>query len=177
MSRATSFGFGNRQPIDVSYVAPGFAHASVGLGLHPRRAGHRLDAAGDDEVGVAGADRLRGHGDRRHARRAEPVHGDAGHLVGQPGEQHRHARDVAVVLARLVGAAEDDLVDRAELTGLVEPGAPHEFADDERGEVVGSHARERAAVAPDRGAHSADEIGLCHGFTPDCTVCGTLLPA
>ena len=29
----------------------------------------------------------------------------------QPGEQQRHARDVAVVLAGLVGAAEDDVVD------------------------------------------------------------------
>ncbi len=137
--------------------------ALLGLRLHPWRAGHRLDAARDDEVGVAGADRLRGHRDRRHARGAEPVHGDAGDLVGQAGEQHRHACDVAVVLAGLVRGAEDDLVDRAELAGGVEPDAPHELADDERREVVGSHAREGAAVASDRGAHSADEVGLSHG--------------
>ena len=35
-----------------------------------------------------------------------------GHLLGQAGQQQRHARDVAVVLAGLVGAAEDDVVDR-----------------------------------------------------------------
>src|SRR2546430_915630 len=42
---------------------------------------------------------------------AEPVHRRAGDRVGEPGEQHRHARHVAVVLARLVGAAEDHLVE------------------------------------------------------------------
>ena len=37
---------------------------------------------------------------------------EPGHLLGQAGQQQRHARDVAVVLAGLVGAAEDHVVDR-----------------------------------------------------------------
>ena len=42
----------------------------------------------------------------------------AGHRDRQPGEQHRHPADVAVVLAGLVGAAPDDVADR----GRVEVG-------------------------------------------------------
>ena len=34
-----------------------------------------------------------------------------GTVVGRPGEQHRHPRDVAVVLAGPVGVAEEDVVD------------------------------------------------------------------
>ena len=51
--------------------------------------------------------------DRVEAGRAQPVDGDAGHAIRQARQQQRHARDVAVVLAGLVGAAEDDLVERA----------------------------------------------------------------
>ena len=90
----------------------GLAPRLVGLGLHPGRAGHRLDAAGDDQVGVAGADRLRGDRDRGHAGGAEAVDGESGDRVGQPGEQHGHPGDVAVVFAGLVRGAEDDLVER-----------------------------------------------------------------
>jgi hypothetical protein len=42
---------------------------------------------------------------------AEAVDGDARDLVGQPREQRAMRRDVAVVLAGLVGGAEDHLVD------------------------------------------------------------------
>ena len=72
-----------------------------------------LHAARDREIDLAGADRTRGIADRVEARRAQPVHGDAGHMIRQAREQRRHARDIAVVLASLVGAAEHDLVERA----------------------------------------------------------------
>ena len=75
-------------------------------------------------------------------------------------EQKRHAREVAVVLAGLVGAAKKDLVDflaEARMTA-------HEFADRQRREVVGANAGQRAAVAADRRAHVvADEGFRCHG--------------
>ena len=88
------------------------APAARGLRHDDRRARHRLDAARDDDVGLAGADLLRRRRDRLQARRAQPVHGVAGDLVAQAREEDGHARDVAVVLARLVGGAVDDLVDR-----------------------------------------------------------------
>ena len=106
-------GFTSRQPSVVSAISPAARpRPRAGFAITTRRAGHRLDAAGDDDVGLAGADLLRGRRDRLQARRAQPVDGVAGDLVAQAGEQDGHARDVAVVLARLVGGAEDDLVDR-----------------------------------------------------------------
>ena len=76
---------------------------------HVRRARHVLDAAGDVEVAFAELHRARRVGDRAHARRAQPIHRLARHGHRQSGEQQRHARDVAIVLARLVRAAEDDV--------------------------------------------------------------------
>ena len=61
----------------------------------------------------AAADRPRRHRHRVEARAAQAVQGHAARAVGQPGEQPRHARQVAIVLARLVGAAEDDVVELA----------------------------------------------------------------
>ena len=91
----------------------------LGLGQHPRRAAHRLDAAGD-------ARRPRRRRRSRGWRRSRPPVPEPhsrftvapGHRGRQPGQQHRHAGDVAVVLAGLVGVAEVDLVD----PGRVEPG-------------------------------------------------------
>jgi hypothetical protein len=113
------------------------------LGHHPRRARHRLDPAGDDDVGLA---RLHGHGgvrDGGQAAGAQPVHGVAADRQRQAGEQHGHPRHVAVVLAGLVGVAEDHLVDALG----VDAGAPHRLADDQRGEVVRADPRQRPAVA------------------------------
>src|SRR5256885_2071479 len=65
----------------------------------------------DREIDLARADRLRRGADRVEARRTKAVDGDAGDRVGQPSEQERHACDVAVVLAGLVGATEIDVVE------------------------------------------------------------------
>ena len=59
----------------------------------------RLDGARRDADGV-------------HARSAQAVHGCAGNFLRQSGQQQRHARDVAIVLAGLIGAAENHVVDR-----------------------------------------------------------------
>jgi hypothetical protein len=76
-----------------------------------KRQPHRFDAAGDGEFHFAGADRARGVADRVEPGGAEPVDGDARDRIGQAGEQQRHARDIAVVLAGLVGAAEEHFVE------------------------------------------------------------------
>ena len=58
------------------------------------------------------------------------------HFVRQAGQQQRHARDVAVVFAGLVGAAVDHVVDR----GPVDVGiARHQRAQRDGAEVVGAH--------------------------------------
>ena len=82
-----------------------------------------------------------------------------GHLDRQAGQQRRHARDVAVVLARLVGAAEDHVVDgRPVDVGL----ALHQRPDRDGAEIVGAHAGEAAAVAADRRADGVADEGFPH---------------
>ena len=90
--------------------------------------------------------------------RAETVDGDASHGVGQPGEQRGEARDVAVVLAGLVRTAEPHVLD----LGSRDPGARDRLGDHGRGQIVGAHTREPAAVAPDRRAHSREHDRARH---------------
>ena len=81
---------------------------------------------------------------RVHAGAAQAVDGGARHLDRQPGQQAGHARDVAVVLAGLVGAA----VDHVAHGPPVELGvARHQCLDRHGGQVVGAHRGEGAAVA------------------------------
>ncbi len=125
-------------------VPPG--ERRVGLAQDERRAAHRLDAARDGDLRVAGQDRVaRGH-HRREARRAEPVERHARHRVGQSGEERGHAGHVAIVLPGLVRAAEVDVVDR----GGVHPRALDGARDRDPGQVVGPHAREDTSVPADR---------------------------
>ncbi len=82
--------------------------------------------------------------------------------LGQARKQERHARDVAVVLTGLVGAAEKDLVDFLGKAGMT----AYQLADGQGGEIISSQAGERAAVAADRSARVvADEGFFGHGRT------------
>ena len=128
-----------------------------------RRPRHRLDPAGDGEIHLAGADGARRIADGVEARGAQPVDGEAGDRLRQPGEQERHARDVAVVLAGLIGAAEEHFVEPRPV-GL---GVAGDERLDRRGrEVVGAHLGERAAVAADRGAYGIADEDVAHRSLP-----------
>jgi hypothetical protein len=130
-----------------------------GLAHDERRPRHRFDAAGDGEVDLAGADGAARRADRIEAGGAQAVHGDAGDTVRQAREQQRHPGHVAVVLARLVGAAEIDLVD----FGKVDLGiAGDERLDRLRREIVGTHPRKAAAIAPDRRSHRIADEDIAH---------------
>ena len=133
--------------------------AALGLQHHERRARHRLDAARQHELRLAEPDLARGLDDGLEPGRAEPVDGHARHLLGQPGEQARHARDVAVVLARLVRAAHEDLVDRSGIEAV----ALDRRRDHAGGQVIGADGREDARVAADRSAQRVDDHGVGHG--------------
>ena len=79
--------------------------------------------------------------------------------VRNAAQQQRHARDVAIVFARLVGAAHDRFIDSSEIAlGIL--GA-------QRGERVGgdhprANRRERSGVAPDGSAHALAGVGGWH---------------
>ena len=86
---------------------------------------------------------------------------EPGTSSGKSGEQRRHARDVAVVLAGLVGAAEDHVVH-----GLpVDPRLRAMQRGDRNGtEVVGSHRRQCATVAAKGSANGVADKGMAgHG--------------
>ena len=135
------------------------------LAMHEGRPRHRLDAAGDDHVGLAAADRARADPDRIEARTAETVDRRAGHLLRQAGEQSRHARHIAIVFAGLVGTAGVNLVDG----GRRQAGQPGEQSADRMGEkIVGPHAGEHAGVTPDRRANPGTKESLGHRSLTPC---------
>src|SRR4029077_11631589 len=73
--------------------------------------------------------------------------------------QQRHARDVTIVLAGLVGAAEIDLVElRPVDLGI----ARHQRLQRHRGEIVGAHLGERARVAADWCPYRVANEGFRH---------------
>ena len=65
-----------------------------------------------NHVTFASGDRVRGGVDRLQTGTAQAVDGLAGTSTGKPGQKRGHARHVAVVLAGLVRAAEDDVFDQ-----------------------------------------------------------------
>ena len=86
---------------------------------------------------------------------------------GRPASRRGHAADVAVVFAGLVGAAVVQVVDR----GPVDAGiARDQRGDRQRGQVVGAHGGQRAAVAAEGGADGvADEcVGMLCSIECSC---------
>ena len=122
-----------------------------------------FDAARDREIDLAGADRAARGTNRIEARCAEAVEGLAGNGVRQAREQQRHARDVAVVLAGLVGAAEKHFVDgRPVELGMF----CHQRLDGSRGQIVGADLGERPAEAADRGSDGITNKDITHRLSP-----------
>ena len=114
---------------------------------------HALDATGDDAIRLAQGNLPRRDVDRREAARAQTVDRQAGDLVGHPGEQSGHARDVAVVFAGLIGATEDDLVHCFGGAGGAFQGGLNHLG----GQIIGTDTGERAADAPDRRANGGED--------------------
>ena len=119
----------------------------LGLRRHERRAAHRLLAARDEEIAVARDHGMARADDGGETGGAEPIDGHACGRLGKPSEECGHPRDVAVVLAGLVGGAEPDVLDL--LCG--DARARDRLADHQRREIVGPDAGKRTAVTADRG--------------------------
>ena len=132
---------------------------ALGLEHHIGRARHRFDAAGDKDVPVADCDRMGGRIDGLESAAAQPIHSQSGDLDGQAGQQQGHASDVAVVLAGLVGAAQDDVLDQRR----IDPRSVDQSPDHRGRQIVGPDGRERPAVAPERSPQRSDDPGLANG--------------
>ncbi len=124
---------------------------AVGGHLHP---GHRLDAAGQDQVLPAGTNLGGGHVDGFQTGGAEAVLLDAGHRVGQAGRDGGDPGDVGALVADGADHAEHDVVDRRR----VQPGeAAADLVDQADDEVDRLGAVQRAGgLAP--AARGADRV-------------------
>ena len=140
----------------------------LGLAHDERSARHRFGAAGDGEIDLARLDRPRRRGERVHSRSAQAVDRHARNGVGKSGEQEGHAREVAVVLARLVGAAQDDLLHFVRKAGMT----AHQLSDRQRRKIIRAHARERPGVPADRGADIIADIGFGGHRLRSCRIDG-----
>jgi len=139
----------------------------LGLAHHERRPRHGFDTAGDRQLDFARLDCSRGRTDRIQPGSAEPVDRGARHHVRQAGEQECHPRHVAVVLACLIGAPHEDVVESRPIDG----GVPrHERPERNCREIIGPHVGERPAIAPDRGPHGVADEGLSHCRSPSWVI-------
>src|SRR6266699_1704840 len=125
-----------------------------------RHAGHRLDAARDDDVGLARHHFHRGEVERLQAGGAHPVHARARDRLRESGDERCEPSDVHPLLVDLRDASEDDVLDDLRL----DAGAVGEGPQRERGEVVGPPLFQGAAAPADRRPHGFDDHGLGHGL-------------
>src|SRR5690606_168973 len=124
-------------------------------------AAHAFCTAGQHKAGFTRTDGACGGADRIQPGTAETVDCGARHFQRKTRQQSRHARHVAVVLARLVGAAEKDIVYRLPVRAGV---ALHQSADDDGAQVVRTDAGQGAAVSAERRADGVANEGLLgHG--------------
>ena len=139
---------------------------AVRLRHHERCACHAFNAACHDEIGVSAANRARCHRHRVEAGAAQAIQRRARRRLAEPGEQRGHARDVAVVFARLVGAAHDDVIERAPIDAGVARG---ERPQRHLGEIVRPNLGERSAVASDGRARGVADESVGHSCSSSIT--------
>ena len=131
----------------------------LGLGHHVRRPRHRFDAAATktspSPTAIAWAAALIACRPEPHSRLTVwPATS-----TGKPARSAAIRATFAVVLACLIGAAEDDVLDdRGVDAGTVDDRAHHE-----RREVIGADRGERPAVPTDRGPDGIDDPCLTNG--------------
>jgi hypothetical protein len=113
----------------------GATERGVGLGQNEWCAGHAFDPAGNNQIRFSGFDRSGPNGNGIQARTAQTVNSTAGYTLGEPSQQKSHSRHVAVILARLIRAAQDHIVDGRP----IHIGIPvDQCADRNRGEIIRS---------------------------------------
>src|SRR6185503_8575989 len=100
-------------PPDTRIRDRGWSPVPRGAALHHdiRRPRHALDTARDETFAFARVDRVGRAHHRLEAGAAETVNRLPGHVDREAGQKKRHARDIPVILAGLVYAAEDDVID------------------------------------------------------------------
>ena len=129
------------------------------LGEHERGSAHRLHAARDEQVAVAGRNRVTRGDDGGEAGRAQPIHRDAGDALRQTREQHGHARDVAVVFPCLVRTSQDHVSDVRRINRRI---ATQDLGDCMGREIIRAHVAQTAREVSDRRPNAADDECITH---------------
>ena len=137
------FGSGTRADRKIEH-SPVAAERGLRLVNHKRRAAHALDAAGDHYFAFAAGYRLRRHDDHIKPAPAIALQYRAGDLDRQPCEQPGMPRDAAAILAGLIGAADDDILDLFR----VERALLDDLGNDRGQHVVGPHRARAPAWRP-----------------------------
>jgi hypothetical protein len=125
-----------------------------------RHARHRFDAAADHQVGHLGTDGHRREVHALEAGSAEAVQRHARHDVRPAGAEHCLAADARALLARLLHAADDDVLDVGELE--LRAAKPVQRL---RQQLLRMQAGESAGPFPapaPRGADGVDDVGGAH---------------
>ena len=127
-----------------------------------RRVAHAFHAAGDDEVGIAGLDRLGREHDPLEPGAAHLVHGEGGDGIGESGEERRlPGRRLAH--PGLHHVPHDDFID---LCGL-HVGPPDRLGNGDGPELRRRNVGQLAEELPDRGANGREKEGIHDGFTAE----------
>ena len=135
----------DRRVVDLG--PPGKGRTS--LGHDEGRAAHALGPARDHQITLTALDLPRPGDHRIHAGGAKPVDRVRRYGSRQPGQEHDHPRQVAVVLARLVRRAQNDLIEPRPVHRRV---ARQKRIDRNGREVVSPDSRQHPAITPDRRA-------------------------
>ena len=134
-----------------------------GLAHHEGRARHAFDTAGDDQIGITTPNRPRGEADSLQTGAAEAIDRHTRNRRRQTREQQRHPRDIAIILAGLIGPAEDNVIDAIP----VDPGVTIlQHPQTMSAEIVRPDILEHAAVAAERAPGEIADIGVPHGLFP-----------
>ena len=99
--------------LDAMQTSDGVLHGSTLVG------GHAFNTTGHHDLSFAARDGARGDGHRVEARTTETVDGRGGDGHRKAGEQRGHAGDVAIILAGLIGAADEHVIHRGGVEGGV----------------------------------------------------------
>ena len=133
---------------------------AVSLANHERCTCHALNPARDGKRHLVRTDRARCFAHRLKARGTQAVESHPRHRVRQAGQQQTHPRNVAIILARLVGAAIEHFLDCCRIETLI---AGEQCPHRHRTEVVGAHIGKAAAIATDWRADGITDEGFSHG--------------
>jgi hypothetical protein len=119
---------------------------------------HRLDAAGHDQVVLPAHHHARREVERALARAARAVDRGPGHRLGPARREHGVAADLRGLVAHLVDAAPQHVVDELG----VDPRALRQRGEHDRGQVHRVHVGQRPAPLADRGSDGVDDDGFWH---------------